>query len=177
MSKFSRLKKKLLSLAGLGFSETKAYKTHFLKRKNSSQKKVVIFGQGRTGSTLLESLISSTGYFDGSGELLAPTGKEIKYPYYYISGLSKKSKNFLFHLKVYHLGRDREKPVDAKNFIKKLYKDGWYIIFLERQNVINHAFSNVIAEQRKSYHRTTNVIEKLKFEVDCVSLKKVSQRE
>ena len=66
-----------------------AYLFNAIKTKSPDQVRVVIFAQGRTGSTLLESLLCSTGHFFKNGELLNnDTGKnEIIFPTQYIRGL------------------------------------------------------------------------------------------
>jgi LPS sulfotransferase NodH len=123
------------------------------KNKN---KKVVIFAQGRTGSTVLEKLLDSTGYFSSNGEILGASW--ILFPYMYVEGLSKlkSNNNFLFHVKIYHLNRDRRFKVNPEKFLRKLHKNGWTIIYLKRENKLNHVISTWLAEQRNLYHLTNN---------------------
>ena len=163
------LKKRL----GLLWFELKAYYFYFTKPKPASQNRVVIFAQGRTGSTLLENLICSTGYFRARGELLGGyRNPYVSHPYPYLSGLSKASpqENFIFHLKIYHLTRDRvrrgKKPIDPGAFLKKLSDDGWKIIYLKRKNTVRHIFSNFIVGYRGRYDKLDNAREDIKIEVD-----------
>ena len=134
----------LLSKANIRFRrhEVLAYLFNIIKPHSSGQVRVVIFAQGRTGSTLLESLLCSTGHFFKYGELLNnDSGKnEVIFPTQYIRGLSKweSDSNFIFHVKIYHLTRDRKRPVDPKIFLDTLYNDGFKVIFLRRNNLVRH---------------------------------------
>lgn len=146
----------------------KVYLSYILRLRKQNSKRVLIFAQGRTGSTLLESLLCSTGHFVKSGEVLGSTRSEIKYPFQYISGLSNiaTSDNFIFHLKIYHLTRDRTEEVEPTTFLNKIHKDGWKIIFLQRKNKLNHVLSNAIAERRSDYHKYDDSKEIFHFHMD-----------
>lgn len=153
--------------------------TNSFRLYNKKQKRVVLFAQGRTGSTLLENLLCSTGYFYKNGELLKVQNREVMFPYRFISGLSKwKSKfNFIFHVKIYQLSRDRKRPIDVRVFLEKLNKDGFIIIFLSRRNIVEHYLSNLIAEKRGTYHKFSSEREEIKLEIECSSfVKKVKER-
>ncbi len=133
-----------------------------------NQLKVVIFGQGRTGSTLLESLIESTGYFKKNGELLTSKYIEVLWPLKFILGKAKIAgkESFIFHLKIYHLTADRKTPVDPSEFINYLYKAGWKVIYLNRKNKVRHVLSNLVADQRGGYHKHDGKTEKFKLNID-----------
>jgi|GEM_PF-644286 len=131
--------------------------------------RLVIFGQGRTGSTLLENLICSTGYFRPNGELFNTDRGEILYPIQFIHGLLKRSakKNFIFHVKIYQLTHDRKRPIDPAVFLETLYAEGWKIIYLKRRNKVKHVLSNIIAEHRAAPHKYDNNKEKFNIHVNC----------
>ena len=159
--------------------EVLAYIDNCIKRKQPDRVRVVIFGQGRTGSTLLESLLCSTGHFYQNGELLSTDQGEIIYPVQYIKGLSKRKSDghFIFHVKIYHLTRDRKRPVDPASFLKSLYYDGFKIIYLKRLNIIKHSLSGLVAEHRGCYHKFDNGKENLRLFLDCDGfVKKVNER-
>ncbi len=64
----------------------------FLKPTPSDQIHLLIFCQGRTGSTLLESLLASTGYFCAHGELFnIPRKGKVLCPAGHVRGLSKRT--------------------------------------------------------------------------------------
>lgn len=154
-------------------SRLKTYLLHYL-RTTPKTCRVVIFGQGRTGSTLLESLLDSTGHFNKNGELLGHNGVSVRYPYEYISGLSKRRKNsnFVFHLKIYHLTRDRKNKVNPTKFLNKLQADGWKFIYLQRTNKFKHSLSNLIAIERKGFHKFNKTKELLEFYININAFKK-----
>lgn len=149
--------------------EATSYFYNLTKSIPSNQVRLLIFGQGRTGSTLLESLICSTGYFHKNGELLNNDKGEILFPIHYIRGLSKykASENFIFHLKIYQLTRDRRHPIDPAKFLNVLSSDGWKVIYLRRRNKVKHALSNFVAEHRNAAHKFDDELEKPRLLIDC----------
>lgn len=116
----------------------------------------LIFAQGRTGSTLLEDLISSTGYFNKRGEVLnTEFQSEIEDPLSFMKSLPDW---IICHVKIYHLLQDRSNPIrDTALFLKDLKQDGWHIIYLERLNRVKHALSNIVAEKHRCYRANTKV--------------------
>jgi LPS sulfotransferase NodH len=159
--------------------ELASYRDNFLKAIPSGQVRLLIFGQGRTGSTLLESLLASTGHFRKSGELLNVSKGEILFPNAYTRGMSKRAsdENFLFHLKIYHLTRDRRRPVDPTKFLNSLDKGGWKVVYLRRRNTVRHQLSNVVRENRGRAHKFDDEQERHRILVDCESfVEKVSER-
>lgn len=155
------------------------------KLKPSGSVRVVIFAQGRTGSTLLESLLCSTGHFRQNGELLDTSQGEVFFPLQFINGISKwkSEENFIFHLKIYQLVRDRKRPLDPTFFLETLYQDGWKIIYLRRRNKIKHALSNVVVKNRgarhqlDTWHKFNDDKEELNVFIDCERfVRKVEKR-
>lgn len=140
----------------------------FSKNKDD-RLKVLIFGQGRSGSTLLESLICSTGYFEKQGEILNKRYGEFKDPAKYVMGRARlsRSNSFICHVKIYHLTTDRKKPVSPEDFIKSLIDDGWKIIYLNRKNKVKQTLSNQVAKLRGSYHKFDDSKEQYQITVDC----------
>lgn len=126
---------------------------------NGASGHTLIFGQGRSGSTLLESLLSSTGLFVSRGELLGQEHSRLYLPQAYLRGQARlaRGRNLLCHVKIYHLTRDRERagrrPVDPGEFLRGLAANGWRIIYLRRTNRVRHALSNILAEARSDYHK------------------------
>ena len=116
--------------------------------------RTLIFGQGRSGSTLLESLLSSTGHFASNGEVFGAKGRKIIYPERYLRGQSSRwpDKNFLCHVKIHHL-LSRQRPVEPQPFLQRLSDDGWRIIFLRRTDRVRQALSFLVSEVRGSYHK------------------------
>ncbi len=131
--------------------------------------RVVIFGQGRSGSTLLEHLMASTGHFDVNGELLQPLG--LRFPLAYVCGMamSRPGQNFLFHAKVWHLAY-RKTTTDPGVFLREMSRRGWKIIFLRRHNKFEQSISNFSAEARKGYHKRDDNPEEYQLNIDTNKL-------
>ena len=149
--------------------EALAYLFNYTKSKPSDSVRAVIFAQGRTGSSLLESLLCSSQHFRQNGELLSAAHGEVLFPTHFIRGLSKwkSGSNFIFHVKIYQLTVDRNRPIDPASFMQSLYSEGWKVIYLRRQNKIKHALSNTLAEHRGAYHKYEDTKEDLKIFIDC----------
>lgn len=116
--------------------------------------RTLIFGQGRSGSTLLESLLASTGHFVPQGEVFGAKGRKILYPERYLRGHSARwpENNFLCHVKIHHL-MSRRRPVEPRPFLQRLSDDGWRIIFLSRTDRVRQSLSFLVAEVRGEYHK------------------------
>lgn len=145
------------------------YLNSLFRKQHSSQRKVIIFAQGRSGSTVLESLLNSTGYFKKYMEILSTRVNEPFSPYHYLRGLLLRAypQNFIFHLKIYHLTTDRKRQIDPKKFLQKLEKDDWSFIYLKRENKVEQVISNLIAEHRGSYEKHDSIKEDIRLNVDC----------
>lgn len=155
-----------------------AYLSYYLKIRKNNATRVMIFAQGRTGSTLLEDLLCSTSYFNKRGEILAAgTGSKIKYPYQYVNGLSKirPNKNFIFHVKIYQL-TDRKRKVNPEDFLRRMEKKGWKIIYLKRLNKLNQVISYEISVIRKSHQKYDDKNEEFSIRLDPVSVKNRIER-
>lgn len=146
------------------------YSINLFRALPPNQVRMLIYGQGRTGSTLLESLLVSTGYFSGGKELLSSDKREIRYPTQYILGESKRvaPKHFVCHVKHYQLTQDnstplhvamRKKSVNVAIFLNTLIESDWKIIYLRRRSLFHHALSTVLAESSGVYHRTKRNLE------------------
>lgn len=159
-------------------SEFYSYALYYLLNNKINKKRVIIFGQGRSGTTLLEDLIQSTGYFQENGELLNTDRGEVKNPFKFIQGMSNKNNsNFIFHAKIYQLVRDRKNKINPNKFLLSLQDNSWKIIYLRRENKVKHAMSNVVAKERGKYHKYNDVKESFSIDIDCNDfVKKVQER-
>jgi len=145
-----------------------SYYCHIAKSDSPEQRRVVIFAQGRTGSTLLEDLIFRTGHFQKYGELFHKSKGQVLFPLPYTRGLAKRrqARNFIFHVKIYQLVRDRSRPEDPARFLKALYDSGWKIIYLIRRNKVKHVLSNYVRNARGSGRKLNNEKEDLELQID-----------
>lgn len=156
---FLRLRTSLV----LHLREIRAYVAG-LKNAGESErkKKVLIYGQGRSGTTLFEHLMCSTGHFVGYHEVLNTVTREVVWPIHYIRGLGRQfdDENIILHVKPNHLGQDRKRPVNVRLFLKAMYEDGWFIVHIQRKNIIMKMISNYLAVARGGYHKTDDKEEK-----------------
>lgn len=122
--------------------------------KKKSQIKVLIFGQGRTGSTLLEDLLQSTGYFESQGEILNSRVFETEDLELIMDETSEKSypKGTVCHVKIYQLTRNALTHINVGEYLKLMQTKGWTIIYIHRKNKLNQAISVFLAQYRNMYH-------------------------
>ncbi len=157
--------------------EIRCYLNFFLRTPEKG-KKVIIFAQGRTGSSLLESLLCSTGHFSQTNEPLNVKRKgEVWFPRIFIEGFSRMitSPNFIFHVKFYQLNTNRQYPIDPHDFLKYLTSKGWKIIYLHRKNKLLHAMSNILVEERSQSAKYDNKKEDFQFNLDIQKLELMVQ--
>jgi LPS sulfotransferase NodH len=139
-------------------------------------RRVLIFAQGRSGSTLLESLLASTGHFKVNDEPLMGTGKWVRFPANYLIGLSRDPKrqgpegHFVCHVKVDHLTKYRARvgsltipPTDA---LRVLFADGWSIIALRRQDRVRQVVSSLYGRKRGNWHKHEDSRERPRLYID-----------
>lgn len=110
----------------------------------------VVFGQGRTGSTLLASLLSSHSEIQCDGEILA---ERVRHSLGYIESHEAASEKpvYGFKVKIYQLS-ETQKLVPAE-FLRNLVNVGTKIIFLSRRNLLRHALSNYVARANRYHFR------------------------
>jgi len=118
----------------------------------------VIFGQGRSGSNLLRTLLNSHPQIHCDNELFNPGRLAQKsknerfmiraFPMYYIRNMQKRAdadiygfKLFLFHHK------------NAGSIVKKLYRQSWKVIHIQRKNILKQTLSGIIGAQTQKYIR------------------------
>lgn len=124
--------------------------------------KFVLFAQGRTGSSFLVDLLNNHSQIDCRGELLKPyfrigierfRGRKY-FPLSFVEGMSKTSAGswFGFKVKIYQLDKQPYVP-DVSRFIDRLEARNWKLIYLYRDNVFEHAISNIVAKAFYVYHQ------------------------
>jgi len=135
--------------------------------RNAKKKNILIFGQGRSGTTLFETLMISTGHFRGMHEVLNTYTREIWWPTAYVRGLGRRTpgENVIVHVKPEHLGRARKRPVDARAFLQAIAADGWHIVHIQRKNVVAQMMSKYVAKARGGFHKHDAAEEALRLEI------------
>ncbi len=114
----------------------------------------MIFGQGRTGSSLLRSLLNCHPDIYCDDEILS---EPVLAPLRFADRRARMHSQdvYGFKLKGYQLTR-AQGLADPGRFMRRLSGNGHTIVHLQRQNVFRHALSNFFAEARGSYHRQSD---------------------
>ncbi len=118
----------------------------------------VIFGLGRSGSTLLKQLLDSHPEIQCEGELLNPADKYVAnpllikliyrfpYPFFALRSLLSKKHVYGFTLLFYQYS-------SPEKLIAKLIKKNWKVIRIYRENSLDQSLSHLVAEKTKIWHR------------------------
>lgn len=127
-----------------------------LLRKPPASPRFVIFGQGRSGSTLLVDLLNSHPgilceeelYHRNRNRFLGAASM-----YRYADGRSRIATHrgaYGFKFKIYQLPEHGATDVDA--FVQRFHDQGWKFIYLWRDNLLRQVLSNFIAFLRGKAH-------------------------
>lgn len=124
------------------------------KKESTFKNKFFIFGQGRTGSTLLCSLLNSHPQIFADLEILF---NHVYFPEYYVESKSKLNLNSVYGFKVkcYQLTR-KQNINNPRQFVVDLINNNWKMIYLKRNNLFRHAISNIMAKKRGYFHLDKN---------------------
>lgn len=126
--------------------------------ENSEIQGFVIFGQGRSGSNLLRTLLNSHPKLHCDNELFninrlnreKPLSKHFirLFPHSYIASNRRKANAEIYGFKlfIFHLGK-------AEKVIVNLHQKGWKIIHIRRKNILKQVFSAAIGNITGRYIR------------------------
>jgi len=135
------------------------------------QMKFVIFCQGRTGSTLLESLLASHPMIDRAWELLDKRKRKWNL-FLYVNARARLSEKKIWGLKVKLFQLSNEQKVDPRKFLARLHERGWKIIYLKRRNILRQAVSHFVRVHRGKLHKKDNTPEHIFFRIEFKDLMK-----
>lgn len=124
----------------------------------------VIFGMGRTGSSLLATLLSSHPQIHCDGEVfrlgawrrpLQPLAHMWqRYPMPYLMYRQLKTSvwpgKFVYGFKL-HTKPNTEQLVDTPGFLRRAYATGWKVIYLQRTGLFDQVISELVAYQTRRY--------------------------
>lgn len=142
------------------------------------QKKFIIFGQGRSGSTLLVSLMNCHSEIFCDGEIMSKEkyGK-ILFPLKYINLSSRYApKNgksvYGFKVKIYQLSRD-QKYNNYLDILNTLNSNGWYFIHLRRSNILKQCLSvQIYLAHGFAHNKNKKKLSRRKIKIDLERLKR-----
>lgn len=123
-----------------------------LWQKELPNNKFIIFGQGRTGSNLVRTLLHSHPQVICRGEVFMRHYLKVLMPKYFLRGqLAQHSvdKVYGFQLQPVHFQFHR---IDGKAFLSYLHDQGWKIIYLTRKNWLHQKISAIIAIHKNKWH-------------------------
>ena len=150
----------------------------------SPEIKFLIFGQGRTGSTLLVELLNQIEGIYCDEELLNkrlfPIPIKIPFPYLYVKGRSKMKKKRVYGFKVKIFQLEEHQFLDPSTFIKKMNKAGYRIIYLYRRNLKEQVLSNLLALHNSKFHVANDenyTFRPFKLDIDDYKRRKTRRKE
>ncbi|MGD1805913.1 hypothetical protein ACP6PL_10815 [Dapis sp. BLCC M126] len=162
-----------LSIVKRHLKEIRNYGLYFLQKRSLPSNKFVIFGRGRSGSTLLVNLLSNQNQVHCDNEILHD---RLLFPRTYIDLCSShyESSVYGFKLLSYQV-RDVQPISKPENFLLSLYESGYKFIYLTRSNLVDHALSNINAKHKQKYHHRSHEGE-LEYKPIKVEIEEVFQR-
>lgn len=163
-------------LNGPSRQRRRIYARSMYARPSDPGTRILIFGQGRSGTTVLESLVCSTGLFVPNDEPLIGLGRGALWPTTYVVGLSRDPArqgpggNYICHVKPDHLDRYRVKsgraPADIQAFVHSLVRDRWHVVHVQRGDLVRQVLSEIVGAARGQWHKRDDRREELAVHVD-----------
>ena len=154
-------------LFGMRRMELRSYLHDAVLKPRPDAKHVLIFAQGRSGTTLLESLLCSTGNFTGLGEPLHLHTREVWATVRHLRGLGRGAQgNVVAHVKGSQLLHERRRPVDPYRLLRSMSAEGWSIVHVRRQGIANQVLSECLARSRGAYHKIDDSPEQIRPRID-----------
>lgn len=158
-----RLKALLRDFSFYGWHRQLWYFIRFYKTKPNG-KFVLIYCQGRTGSTFLSSALNQYDAFLYEEEVMR---RRLWHYQSFLTGLWSRNPNVRYMVKVkpMHL---RNQGVPIQEFLSWMNRQQSVLIHLKREDFFEHALSKIIAAKRSEYFRK---ISSEKLEIDCTYLR------
>lgn len=127
------------------------YALYFRQQPRLPSQRFAIFGRGRSGSTVLTSLLNAHRHISCEGEILHD---RVFFPRLHIDWCASRCQSEVYGFKLlsYQL-RDVQPIGNPARFLRSLYDGGYQFIYLTRRNLLFHALSNLNARQNKFHHR------------------------
>ena len=137
----------------------------------NSKDRFVIYGRGRSGSTLLTDLLNQSEDIYCDTEIF---NRPVANPKRFLS-----HREVIFNKPVYGFKllsyqlRDFIRPSDAQEFLKDLVEEqGYKVIYIGRENLLRQTLSKHYARFRNTWHEKNSTGDRPKFEVDTAQLLK-----
>ncbi|NQT91769.1 MAG: hypothetical protein HQ559_03335 [Lentisphaerae bacterium] len=160
--------------------ELRAYRRVLGGKYELPEKRFVLFGHYRTGSTLLTTLLNSHPEIECENEILL---KSVQYlccrvlsPWQYVNGRAAgcpPNRVYGANLKLYQLKHlySRHLNGSPEAFMRRLHDNGWKIIYVRRLSIFRQSISNQVARSRQKWHeREEYAIGDRSFRIDPKAL-------
>lgn len=149
------------------------YCLYKLKKPPLPPNRFIIFGNGRSGSTLLVSLLNSSGQVYCDGEIL---NQPVPFPQLYVDLQASYCQTPVYGFKLLNYQIKKIQNISSPGlFLQELYASGYKFIYLTRNNRLYHALSQINAIQKKKFHHI-QVQNKPKYEPIWVNVEDVISR-
>ena len=149
------LGKRVIEKFKFGFRLLREYSPLLLPSDSLPPKRFVIFGKGRSGSTLLVSLINSLDQVHCDNEILHD---RVPFPRLYIDACASRSQSLVYGFKLLSYQIKSVQPIKKPHkFFYNLDQSGYKIIYLKRHNLLRHALSNIYARQKQFHYRVGQI--------------------
>jgi hypothetical protein len=121
---------------------------------SSPEGRFVLFARGRSGTTLLLSLLSRHPQVACDGEILR---RRVFSPRALIRRRAQRARRSVYGFKLlsYQL-RSLQTHVRRRRFLEGLVDDGYRLLYLRRRNLLRHALSGLYAEHRRQWHQRSS---------------------
>ena len=113
------------------------------RHRRPPEHRFIIFGQARSGSTLLVDLLEQVCGIHCDGEIL---NARVPYPGLQVAARCARSTAPCYGCKILSYQLSGHQPIrDAKTFVKDLWQSGYAFIYLRRENLVRQALSEMRA--------------------------------
>ena len=125
----------------------------------------IVFAQGRSGSTLLEDLLSSHPKINRAREVLGKLPRRQNL-FLWAEAQSRRSAKEIwgFKAKIYQISDNQR--TDPARFLQTLRQHGWKIIYLRRRNLVSQGVSNFVRVRRGQPHKKNDADETVHLHID-----------
>jgi LPS sulfotransferase NodH len=113
-------------------------------------RRFVVFGLGRTGSTLLTELLDAHPSIQCDGEIL---WQRVAFPKLYVAGRAMTATKPVYGFKLLTNQIRRIQPVDPDAFMAWLVRRGYRVIYVQRRDTLRLALSQMNARVNGYHHR------------------------
>jgi LPS sulfotransferase NodH len=122
-------------------------------RSTPPETRFVLFARGRSGTTLLLSMLNAHPAVEADGEILR---RRVLCPLRLVKQYEAQTQSPVYGFKLlsYQLRSLQSHLSDRRAFLESLVERGHRVLYLRRRNLLRHALSGLYAEHRRRWHQT-----------------------